>query len=192
MARAALGGGRAKRVATKVIVRVDHTALARGHTATGEVCEATGTGPVPVREVAAVLGSGEVFTAVVGTDTRGQVTSVAHLGHRKILDVAALPDLLVERGVDVTTARVSRRADVYQYTALDWTGPTCSVAGCDLPRQHVDHRADWADTHRTTLDDLDGYCCFHHDEKTRTGAQIPKGIGRRQRTDTTARTGPAP
>jgi hypothetical protein len=190
MARASMSpGGTARRVPTKVIVRIDHTALVRGHTQPGEICEVSGTGAVPVRQVAAMVESGEVFTAIVGTDTRGQVTSVAHLGHRKIVDLAVLPDLFAERGIDVTGARTSRRADVYQYTALDWTSPTCSMAGCDLPRQQVDHRADWAHTHRTNLDDLDGYCLFHHDEKTRHGPQIPAGVGRRERVDATA-TGP--
>jgi hypothetical protein len=127
------------------------------------------------------MSSGEVFTAIVGTDDRGQVASVAHLGHRKIEAIAVLPNLLVERGVDVTGSRGSRRPNVYQFSALDWTSPTCSMAGCDLPRQQVDHRADWAKTHRTNLDDLDGYCVFHHDEKTRHGPQIPAGVGRRER-----------
>jgi hypothetical protein len=193
LARASLTSGTGTRVATKVIVRVDHSALERGYTIPGESCEATGTGPIPVREVAAMIGSGEVFTAVVGTDCHGQVTSVAHLGHRKVISMANLPDLLAERGVEVTSARSSRRPDVYQRTALDWTSPTCSMAGCDLPRQQIDHRADWAATHQTKLDDLDGYCVTHHDEKTRHGPQIPPGTGRRQRIDSAVTgAGPAP
>jgi hypothetical protein len=192
VARASMSpGGKAGRVPTKVIVRVDHTALVRGHTLPGEICEATGTGPLPARQVAAMVRSGEVFTAVVGTDHRGQVTDVAHLGHRKI-ELGSLTDLLVERGVEVVSARGSRRPDVYQQTALDWTTPTCSMAGCDLPRQQIDHRADWAKTHQTKLDDLDGYCYLHHDEKTRLGPQIPAGIGRRERIDASAGAGPAP
>ena len=193
MARASMnpgaGMGPTKRVPTKVVIRVDHTALVRGHTRPGETCEATGTGPIPVREVAAMMATGDVFTAVVETDQRGQVTRVAHLGHREIIDLTALPEVLLDEGVGVTAATGSRRPNVYQYSALDWTSPTCCVAGCDLPRQQIDHRADWADTHQTRLDDLDGYCIFHHDEKTRHGPRIPSGIGRRERVGATA-TGP--
>ena len=193
MARASMhpgaAGSKPKRVPTKVVIRVDHTALVRGHTRPGETCEATGTGPIPVHEVAAMMATGDVFTAVVETDPRGQVTRVAHLGHREIIDLAVLPEVLLDRGVDVTAATGSRRPNVYQYSALDWTTPICSMAGCDLPRQQIDHRADWADTHQTRLDDLDGYCTFHHDEKTRNGPQIPAGIGRRERVDAAA-TGP--
>jgi hypothetical protein len=193
MARASMNpGGKATRVPTKVIVRVDHAALVRGHTSPGESGEATGTGPVPVCEVAAMVASGDVFTAIVGTDQRGQLVTVAHLGHRKVADMAVLPVELVERGVEVVAPRSSRPPDVYQRTALDWTSPTCSVAGCDLPRQQIDHRADWALTYQTQLDHLDGYCCFHHDEKTRCGRKIPEGIGRRLRVDPAAASGPAP
>ena len=83
--------------------------------------------------------------------------------------------------MDTTSAAAvpSRRANVYQYTALDWTNPTCSVAGCDLPRQQVDHRIDWTKTHHTKLDELDGYCAFHHEQKTRNGPRIEPGVGRR-------------
>jgi hypothetical protein len=193
MARASLRpGGKATRLPTKVIVRVDQTALARGRAIDSERCEMTGTGPVPARQVAAMIGSGEVFTALVGTSDGGQVTTVAHVGHRAVADPAALPQLLAAEGIEVRSPRRSRRPDAFQHTALDWTTPTCSVAGCDLPRQQIDHRADWAHTHETTLDELDGYCCFHHDEKTRLGPQIPPGIGRRERIPLDVGEGPAP
>jgi hypothetical protein len=190
MAPGGPGAAVPKRVPTKVIVRVDHTALARGHTQPGERCEITGTGPLPARHVAGLLASGEAFTAVVATDERNQVTTVAHLGHHPVADIATLPEALGQVGVEVTSARTSRRPDVYQQTALDWTTPTCAIAGCDQPRHQIDHRADWADTHLTQLDELDGYGTFHHAEKTRHGPQIPQGIGRRARYDTAE--GPAP
>jgi hypothetical protein len=180
MARASLApSGATTRLPTKVIVRVDHRALTRGRAVDGEHCELTGVGSVPVRQVAALLASGEAFTAVVGTDERGQVTTVAHLGRRRVVDVASLPGALTTRGHDVTTPQLRRGPDVYQCTALDWTTPTCTVAGCDLPRQQIDHRDDWARTRHTLLDELDGYCWFHHDQKTRLGPQIEPGVGRR-------------
>jgi hypothetical protein len=185
MARASMGSrssaSAAKRVPTKVVIRVDHRAVVRGHTEPGEVCEISGVGPVPPRRVAAMVASGEVFTAAVATGPSGQVTRVAHLGHRPVTDLATLPAALAERGHEVTSARSSRRPDAYQQTALDWTAPLCSVAGCDRPRRQIDHRDDWARTQHTKLDELDGYCDFHHAEKTREGPKIPAGIGRRTR-----------
>jgi hypothetical protein len=186
MARASMSGGSAKRVPTKVIIRVDHSALTRGHVHDGEICEHTGTGPIPIMHVAEMVRSGDVFTAVVATDERGQVTTVAHLGSRKIIETAVLPETLVERGVDVTGAFPIRRPNTYQYTALDWTSPTCSVAGCDLPRQQVDHRDPYRKTLHTKLDECDGYCCFHHADRERNGPRIPAGIGRRKPVDRTA------
>jgi hypothetical protein len=104
-----------------------------------------------------------------------------------VTDLAPLPTALAERGHEVISARTSRRPDAYQQTALDWTAPLCSVAGCDRPRRQIDHRDDWARTHHTKLDELDGYCDFHHAEKTREGPKIPAGVGRRTRMD-----GPGP
>jgi hypothetical protein len=175
-----MNGGTTKRLPTKVIIRVDHSALTRGHVQDGEICEHTGTGPIPVTHVAEMIASGEVFTAVVATDERGQVTTVAHLGYRKIIETAVLPDALRDKGVDVTGAFPIRRPNTYQYTALDWTSPTCSVAGCDLPRQQVDHRDPYRKTLHTKLDECDGYCAFHHADRERNGPRIPAGIGRRK------------
>ena len=163
-----------------MIVRVDHAALARGHARPDEICEISGVGPVPVTEVVDLLTSGDAFTAVVATDASGQVTTVAHVGRRAVTSVDVLSSALTERGHDVTAAHGSRRPDAYQLTALDWTTPTCSVAGCDLPRQEIDHRHDWARTHRTKLDDLDRYCSFHHRLKGRKGYRLEPGTGRRR------------
>ena len=189
MARAAMNGTSAepgalakpvKRAGTKIVIRVDHTALRRGHVAEGETCEAAGVGPVPVRFVNGLLADGEAFTVVVGTDQEGRVRRVAHLGHKKVVEVDAVLDALADKGHDVTDAHTSRKPNVYQRSALDWTNPTCSVAGCDQPRQEIDHRADWADTHLTQLDQLDGYCRHHHWLKTHHGYHLEPGTGRRR------------
>jgi hypothetical protein len=50
----------------KIIVRIDHTALARGHTEPGETCEIDGFGPVPVDQVRAWMT--DAFLAAVLTD----------------------------------------------------------------------------------------------------------------------------
>ena len=90
-----------------------------------------------------------------------------------------LVDHLVEDGHDVTVARTSR-PDVDRCTALDWTTPTCSVAGCDQPRREIDHRDDWARTHHTVLHELDPYCKFHHYLKGHKGYRLETGTGRRR------------
>jgi Domain of unknown function (DUF222) len=160
MARATLGGPttaadgdvNTKPVATKVIVRVDHTALARGHTEPGDTCDIAGVGPVPVSVIDRIMASGDAFLCAVVTKGH-DVISVAHLG---------------------------RKPTAYQRTALDWTTPHCTVAGCDQPRREIDHRHDWAQTHHTLLSDLDGYCTHHHALKTRQNYQLEPGTGRRR------------
>jgi hypothetical protein len=180
MARASLGrtDGASRRVPTKVIVRIDHTALLRGHVEPGEVCDIPATGPTPVAQVQDMLATGDSFAAVVVTEA-DRVTTVAHAGHRPVTDPATLFDILDKRGHDVTGAHHSRDPDAYQRTALDWTNSSCTVEGCDLPRQEIDHRIDWAREHRTQLDELDGMCRHHHVLKTRQSYQLVPGTGRR-------------
>jgi len=88
---------------------------------------------------------------------------------------------VVTKGHDVVSvAHMGRKPTAYQRTALDWTTPCCTVAGCDQPRQQIDHRHDWARTHHTLLTELDGYCAHHHALKTRHDYQLEPGTGRRQ------------
>jgi Domain of unknown function (DUF222) len=182
MARASMGtsdGEKSKRVPTKIIIRIGYAALVRGHVEPGEVCDIPGTDPIPVTQVRNLLATGGAFGAVIATDETGDVTTVAHIGHKSVTDPAVLPETLDMRGHDVTGAHHSRAPDVYQRTALDWTNSTCNVEGCDLPRQQIDHRIDWARTHHTKLDELDGYCAHHHALKTRANYQLAPGTGRR-------------
>jgi hypothetical protein len=172
-------GAMPKRLPTKVIIRVDHTALARGHVESGETCDIAHTGTIPVTQVQDLLATGDAFTAVIVTDDHGAVTTVAHIGHKAVTDPATLFDILETKGRDVTGAHHSRAPDAYQRSALDWTNSTCIVEGCDLPRQQIDHRIDWADTHHTKLSELDGYCVYHHALKTRHNYQLAPGAGRR-------------
>ncbi|MFP5376913.1 MAG: hypothetical protein ACLGIO_09055 [Acidimicrobiia bacterium] len=139
-------------VPTKVVVRIDWTALVRGWVAEGETCEITGVGPVAVSAVRAMMASGDPFLAAVVT--KGvDVVSVAHLG---------------------------RRPSAFQQTALDWAAPTCRVEGCDAAgRLENDHRHGWAATRLTVLGCIDPLCAGHHDRKTYDGWALVAGTGKR-------------
>ena len=142
---------RARSGTTKVLVRVDLEALLRGRPAEGEVCEIAGYGPVPVSVVEEWLSQPDTFLAAV--ITKGQkICGVAHLG---------------------------RRPSAAQQSALQWLYPTCAVEGCTALTREVDHRLDWAKTHRTPSDELDGFCGHHHDLKTYEGWALVEGTGKR-------------
>jgi hypothetical protein len=150
---AAAGDGAARRPVgsdVKVIMRIDHTAFVRGHTAGDEICEIAGIGPVPVSVVRHAMDN--AFLAAVVT--KGvDVTTVAHLG---------------------------RRATAHQRTALQWRDPECAVEDCHrTARLEIDHRHDWARTRRTKLDELDRLCDHHHQLKTRHGWHLAPGTGKR-------------
>lgn len=133
MARASMSGGTRRKSPTggsdaKIIVRVDHAAVLRGHAEPGELCEISGIGPIPVTEV-----------------------------HRLIDDGAFLAAVVTE-GVEVM-----------------------SVA-----------RTDWADSHRTAVDDADRLCPHHHDLKTYNGWSLEPGTGKRRLVSPLPGVAPAP
>ena len=136
---------------TKVLVRVDFGALFGGYPTEGEVCEIAGFGPVPVSVVQELLAQGDTFLAAVITKGQ-QVTGVAHLG---------------------------RHPTATQESGLQWLYPTCAVEGCCASAAQWDHCEDWAHTHRTPFDGMDGYCCHHHDKKTYEGWGLVEGVGKR-------------
>ncbi len=137
---------------TKLIVRVDLTALDRGQVAPGEVCEVAGLGPIPVADVWRMI-DGDAFVAAVTTKGT-EIDKVVHLG---------------------------RKPTVLQKTALEWfSAGECSIEGCTNPaRIEIDHVADWADTKITRLPDLASPCGHHHDLKTHQGytfgPRLPSG-----------------
>jgi hypothetical protein len=126
----------------KVIVRADLTALDRGHTEPGELCEIAGHGPVPVADVWKMIDGGAFIAGIVthGTD----IVALRHLG---------------------------RRPTVLQRTVLEWeTAGTCAVEGCtNNVRIEIDHVDPWAHTHTTDIDQLAGICSRCHRRKTHEG-----------------------
>jgi hypothetical protein len=141
-------GGSAKSNA-KVLVRVDLSAVRRGTTVPGEVCEIPGFGPIPVSE--ALRHMNDAFLALVLTKGK-DVCTVVHLG---------------------------RQFTELQKTALEWRDPTCVVKGCTCTvRLERDHREDWADTRTTRVWAADRLCHQHHLLKTQ-GWRIEPGEGKR-------------
>ena len=134
----------------KLIVRIDHTALIRGHTLPGETCEIVGIGPISVA-TARELARDAFLTAAVmdGVD----VKSVVHLG---------------------------RSATAHQRTALEARGVVCAVPGCGfLHDLEIDHVDGWAITRRTQVDQLDWLCPFHHGQKTHASYRLAGPPGAR-------------
>ncbi|MCU1486297.1 MAG: protein of unknown function endonuclease [Actinomycetia bacterium] len=142
--------GGSSKPASKMIVRVDLSAVRRGTTVPGEVCEIAGFGPIPVSE--ALKHMNEAFLALLVT--RGKdVCTVAHLG---------------------------RQFTEHQKTALEWRDPECVVKGChNSVRLERDHREDWADTHTTRVWAADRMCHHHHLLKTQ-GWHLEDGDGKRR------------
>jgi hypothetical protein len=149
MARQASSNGNdptmAQPVPKDVVVRIDWTALLRGCTGNGEVCEIAGVGPVPVSVVEAMINSGDAFLHAVVTKGR-DVVNVAHLG---------------------------RRPNTWQRSALLWQDPVCTEPGChQRARLEADHVVPWATTQLTQTDQLQWLCRFHHRRKTETDVQL--------------------
>jgi hypothetical protein len=118
-------------------VRVDVTALLRGTTEPGEVCEIPGVGPVPVTHARDVLSHGLLEVVLHdGRDVQAVVTRTRHV-----------PDALK--------------------IAIQERDLTCKVRGCDatdhLERHHADPFADHAITSYQVLGLV---CPDHHDRIT--------------------------
>ena len=87
-----------------------------------------------------------------------------------MIDGEALIAAISTNGTEIhQVVHLGRKPTALQRTALEWmSAGECSIEGCTSPaRLEIDHVADWADTHRTTLPDLTGPCGHHHDLKTR-------------------------
>jgi hypothetical protein len=124
-------------------VRVDVTALLRGSTEPGEVCEIPGVGPVPVSHARTVLSHGLLELVLHdGQDVHAIVTNTRHV-----------PDAL----------RI----------AVEERDPTCKARGCDATEHLERHHTDEFAEHQTTSYRLLGRLCpDHHDLVTHHGYTI--------------------
>jgi hypothetical protein len=142
------GDGRAVREHVTV-VRIDHTALVRGSTRPGEVCEIVGSGPIPVTVAQRMLEDSFVKAVLVdGTD----VLAVSHLGR-------TIPAKL--------------------RTAVEELHPECDIEGCHVARNlEIDHNQPIEDGGPTALWNLDRLCGHHHDHKHRHALRLTGEPGR--------------
>jgi len=127
-----------------VRVRVDATALLRGHVVAGETCSIPGLGPVPVAMARELMGDAILELVVKrGTD----VTTV------------------------VSDSRYVRKA---LRIALEERDQVCVVPGCNIsdPLERDHWQVDYAKKGPTELDNLARLCPFHHDQRTYGGWQL--------------------
>ncbi len=135
----------------KVIVRIDHTALLRGHTVAGETCDIPGLGPISVTAARDLMQ--DAFLAAVITRGR-DVCTVAHLG---------------------------RSLSAFQRTAIEALGLRCTNRACNRTVAiQIDHRTPWAEVHETKLDNQDPLCPNCHRLKTHHGWTLEPGSGPRR------------
>ena len=126
-----------------VILRVDLSALRRGETSSGEICEIPGVGPVPVSTARELLT--DCFLKLVITDGT-DVRTVVHYG---------------------------RTLTAHQRTALQYRDPYCVVPGCGRSfGLENDHIVEFALGGPTCLENMCRLCGHHHALKTHHGYTI--------------------
>jgi hypothetical protein len=130
-------------------LRVDITALRRGNTAPGEICEIEGVGPVSVATARELLGD-SIAKLLITSAT--DVYSICNLGR-------AVPARL--------------------YSALVERDRCCVVPGCSSTRNlEIDHRlVPFAQGGATELANLARLCHYHHFLKTHDGYCLEGGPG---------------
>jgi hypothetical protein len=148
----ALAGARAgsgSRPETVTVVRVDLTALMRGETRPGEVCEIVDGGPVPVTVAQRMLEDSFVKVVLVdGTDVR----AVSHLGR-------TIPAKL--------------------RTAVEELHRECDVEGCNVTHNlEIDHNQPLEEGGPTALWNLGRLCPHHHEHKHRHRRRLDGPPGR--------------
>jgi hypothetical protein len=132
-----------------VSIRVDATALRRGHVAGGEMCTIPGVGPVPVAVARRQLSDATVKLLVVdGVD----VVSVCHVG---------------------------RTVPAHLQSALDERDPTCVVPECSTALGLQNHHwvVPYVDCKTTSVDNLARVCSWHHDLLSYEGYVLSGGPG---------------
>lgn len=144
-------GPKDARMRPLVRLRVDVSALKRGHVGPGEVCQIPGIdAPVPVAAARELIGDALLELIVTeGTDVRSVVTDTRH----------------VARALQI---------------ALEERDPVCCVPGCTqttgLERDHW--QTDYIAGGKTCLDNLAMLCPNHHDQKTHRGWRLEGPPGR--------------
>jgi len=124
-------------------IRVDRTALVRGHTEAGEVCEIAGIGPVPV-------------------------ATVRHAECDAILKV-----LLVEGDQVIDVRHIGRTVPAALRVAITGRDRVCVVPGCDRTRNlEIHHLVPFSQGGPTTLENMGRVCHFHHAQISYRGAQL--------------------
>ena len=122
---------------TKVIIRVDGSALVRGEVHEGETCEIAGIGQVALSAVREQIPDAHITYVI----TSAQDVTVAHLGRQ------------------VTAhQRTALEARGYQCEV-----PGCTADHL----LEIDHITGWAITRQTRLSDLAWLCTTHHRQKSR-------------------------
>ncbi|WP_157965524.1 HNH endonuclease signature motif containing protein, partial [Euzebya rosea] len=134
---------------TKVIIRVDGSALVRGELADGEVCEIAGIGPVALSAVREQMLDAHIAYVI----TNATDVTVAHLGRQ-------------------VTARQRTALEARGYRC---EVPGCTADHL----LEIDHVTGWAITRTTRLDDLAWLCAAHHRDKTRRNHQLHGPPGQR-------------
>jgi hypothetical protein len=143
-------GPRSRRA--KMLFRVDLLGFLRDRPVGDEVCELAGYGPVAPSAIRDLLDTEDPFLAAIVTKGK-EVVGVARLG---------------------------RRPNALQQSALEWLYPTCAAEGCNgLAFLETDHREDWAHTHTMVFELLDRFCGHHHDLKTNENWALVEGRGKR-------------
>jgi hypothetical protein len=137
------------RPAVTTVVRVDFSALVRGRTVSGEVCEIVGGGPVPV--------------------------SVA----QRMLDDCFLKVLLVDGTDVLTVSHPGRTIPARLRTAVEERSQECDIEGCHVRRNlEIDHNLPVEEHGPTALWNLHRLCCHHHEHKHRHGLRLVGERGR--------------
>jgi hypothetical protein len=144
-------GSKDTRLRPLMRLRVDVSALKRGHAGPGEVCQIPGIdAPVPVAAARELIGDALLELIVTeGTDVRSVVTDTRH----------------VARALQI---------------ALEERDSVCCVPGCTqttgLERDHW--QTDYIAGGKTCLDNLAMLCPYHHDQKTHRGWRLEGPPGR--------------
>ncbi|MBA2609940.1 MAG: hypothetical protein H0U92_13445, partial [Actinobacteria bacterium] len=144
---AADAGAKKRAARTNVQIRVDLAALRRGRVEGDEICDAPGSGELTVAEVEALLAEND-----------------------------SIIDALLTRGEDVLKiVRIDRYVPVALQKSLQFMQAKCVAPGCNRTfRLERDHLNDYAESKRTSYDNLNHLCPIHHELKTRYGWVLSK------------------